>query len=86
MAFFLQHHNIPEILVSVGALRDGHAKHIRDKHNISMATRERQPPSAQSKTTSIYNTVLSLYIKVPYPNIIQVILWRFKIIKLKKSA
>ena len=59
---------------------------LRDKHNISMATRERQPPPAQSKTTSIYNTVLSLYIKVPYPNIIQVILWRFKIIKLKKSA
>ena len=51
-----------------------------------MATKERQPPPAQSKTTSIYNTVLSLYIKVPYPNIIQVILWRFKIIKLKKSA
>ena len=51
-----------------------------------MATRERQPPPAQSKTTPIYNTVLSPYIKVPYPNIIQVILWRFKIIKLKKSA
>ena len=61
---------------SVGAWKDGHSKHIKDKHNVSMATSEKQPSPAWSKTTHIYNTVLSPYIEVPYPTSIQVILHR----------
>ena len=31
-----------------GLIEDSGSKHIRDKHNVSMATSERQPPQASS--------------------------------------
>ena len=45
---------------SIGALKDGRAKHIRDKHNVSNATSERQPHQQGTKQHTF--TTLSFYL------------------------
>ena len=47
--------------LGVGALVDGGAMRIRDKHNISMATSERQPPPSRwsKRSVEINNKVLT---------------------------